>query len=122
MITRREFLKLSGFVGASLALPLDWLAYPPVNRIFSQTHQLKKFIQPLRGLGGSGIPVAAPDEAMQPWWQAGVTHYTIDIGQFEDQLHPDLPNPTRLWGLGQGGNFKHLGGVIAVKRGTPVQI
>ena len=53
-----------------------------------------------------------------------MTHYTIGIRQFTDQLHPDLPNPTRLWGFGQGGaaDFRHLGGIIAVKRGTPVQI
>ena len=64
----------------------------------------------------------APDTVPQAWWQPGVTHYTIDIGQYTDQLHPSLPNPTRLWGYGQGGNFRHLGGIIAVKRGTPVQI
>jgi spore coat protein A len=76
------------------------------------------------------IPVAAADPpASNPgWWQPGVTHYTIDIGQFEDQLHPDLPNPTRLWGYGQGWSdsnpnwTKHLGGIIAAPRGTPVQI
>ncbi len=50
------------------------------------------------------------------------THYSIDIGQFEDQLHPDLPNATRLWGYGQGANWRHLGGIIATKRGDPVQI
>ena len=34
------------------------------------------------------------------------------------------PNPTRLWGYGQGPatSFRHLGGVIAAARGTPVQI
>ena len=62
------------------------------------------------------------DTTRQPWWQPGVTHYTIDIGQFTDQLHPDLPNPTRLWGFGQNGNFRHLGGIIAAKRGEPVQV
>jgi spore coat protein A len=46
----------------------------------------------------------------------------MDIGQFTDQLHPDLPNPTRLWGFGQGGTFKHLSGILATKRGDPVQI
>ena len=76
----------------------------------------------MRAVGGSGIPVAQPDTVNPGWWQPGVTHYTIDIGQFTDQLHPNLPNPTRLWGFGQRGNFKHLGGIIAAKRGTPVQI
>jgi spore coat protein A len=76
----------------------------------------------MRGIGGNGIPIAQPDKLNPGWWQPGVTHYTIDLAQFEDQLHPDLPNPTRLWGFGQGNNFKHLGGVIAAKKGEPVQI
>ncbi|HEX7974865.1 MAG TPA: multicopper oxidase domain-containing protein [Anaerolineales bacterium] len=121
MISRRDFLKLSAMAGASLALPVEWLSSAPPAFAFSQSDKLQKFIQPLR-MVGSGIPVAAPDSVPQTWWQAGVTHYTIDIAQFEDQLHPDLPNPTRLWGYGQGVNRKHLGGVIAAKRGTPVQI
>ncbi len=120
MITRRQFLKLGAVVGASLVLPVKWLGDAPAAYAFSQSDRLQKFIQPLRGVGD--IPVAQPDTAPQPWWQPGVTHYTMDIGQFEDQLHPDLPNPTRLWGFGQNGNFRHLGGIIAAHRGAPVQI
>jgi spore coat protein A len=56
-------------------------------------------------------------------------HYTIGVEQFADQLHPALPNPTKLWGyrptsfLGAtpaGG--RHLGGIIVAQRGTPIQI
>jgi spore coat protein A len=105
-------------------VPWRWLAGAPPAAAFSQSDKLRKFIQPLRGVGGVGIPLAQADTAARPWWQPGVTHYTIGIRQFTDQLHPDLPNPTRLWGFGQGAaeNFRHLGGIIAVKRGTPVQI
>ena len=119
MITRREFIKLSAASAAALYAStygrylLDVFA-------FSQSDQLKKFIQPLRKVGD--IPVAMPDTGYRGWWQPGVTHYTIDIGDFTDQLHPDLPNPTRLRGFGQNGIFKHLGGIIAAKRGEPVQI
>ena len=122
--TRRALLKAGALAGATLAIPGGWLAGAPPAAAFSQTDRLRKFIQPLRGVGGTGIPLAQPDTLTQPWWQPGVTHYTIDIRQFEDQLHPDLPNPTRLWGFGQGSaaHFRHLGGIIAVKRGTPVQI
>ena len=91
----------------------------------AQSQNLRKFIQPLRGIDGkTGIPVAVADSVAQPWWQPGVTHYTIDILQFTDQLHPDLPNPTRLWGFGQPTKspVRHLGGIIAAKRGDPVQI
>jgi spore coat protein A len=85
----------------------------------AQSANLKKFVQPLRGVGE--IPLAASD-GTSTWGSTTATHYTIDIGQFEDQLHPDLPNPTRLRGFGQDGNFKHLGGIIAAKRDEPVQI
>ncbi len=122
MLSRRQFLKLSAIAGASVAVPWKLLSDARPVQAFSQSTNLRKFIQPLRGVGGTGIPVAQPDSGFRGWWQPGVTHYTIDLSQFEDQLHPNLPNPTRLWGYGQNGIFKHLGGIIAVKRGTPVQI
>jgi spore coat protein A len=133
VINRRELLKLGLLSGAALAPPLRWLARPLAARakgqvepeVFSQSEKLAKFIQPLRMVGAAGgIPVAQKDTVNPGWWQPGVDHYTIDMAPFSDQLHPDLPNPTRLWGYGQGpaSGFKHLGGVIAAKRGSPVQI
>ena len=65
-------------------------------------------------------------------WRAN--HYTIDITQFEDQLHPNLPNTTKLWGynptlaldsaLQPTTNFNqaHLGGIIVAEKGKPIQI
>jgi spore coat protein A len=124
MITRRQFIKLSALAAAGLAVPYGWLSSPTEALAFSQSGALKKFIQPMRVVGGSGIPVMTSDPASSNpgWWQPGVTHYTIDIGQYEDKLHPDLPNPTRLRGYGQGGVFRHLGGIITAKRGEPVQV
>ncbi len=67
---------------------------------FAQSPALTKFIQPIRGLGGAtGIPVAASD-GTRSWPGVTATHYTIDIAPFEDLLHPELANPTRLWGYG----------------------
>src|SRR5450759_3320760 len=122
-LSRRTILKAGALAGASLTVPWRWIASPAPARGF-QSSNLRKFIQPLRGVGGSGIPVTQPDTVNPGWWKPGVTHYSIDIAQFSDQLHPDLPNPTHLWGFGQGARtgFRHLGGIIAVKRGTPVQI
>ena len=40
-----------------------------------------------RGVGPGGIPVAAPDGFLAP--VTGAVHYTINIRQFADQLHPD---------------------------------
>ena len=127
MVSRRDFLKLSAIAGVGLALPYQWLAKGLRPMVFSHSDDLHKFITPLR-LVGTDIPVAVPDSVPQSWWQPGVDHYTIDIGQFTDQLHPDLPHETRLWGFGQNftaGNphwTKHLGGVIVAVRGKPVQI
>jgi spore coat protein A len=122
-LSRRTVLKAGAIAGAGMLVPYRWLSGAPAAAAYSQSDRLRKFIQPLRGVG-SGIPVAQPDAVAKPWWQPGVTHYTIDIAQFTDHLHPDLPNATRLWGFGQGASstFRHLGGVIAVKKGTPVQI
>ncbi len=120
MSSRRQFIKTGAAAGAATLIP--WMGMMRGAYAFSQSPNLVKFIQPMRGVGGAGIPIAAPDAVVQPWWQPGVTHYTIDIGDYADQLHPQLPNPTRLRGYGQAGTFRHLGGVIAAKRGTPVQI
>ena len=87
MISRRFFLKLSAIAGVGLVLPYEWLANAPRVRAFSQSDQLTKFSQKLRMIG-SDIPLATKDTANPGWWQPGVDHYTIDIGQFTDKLHP----------------------------------
>jgi spore coat protein A len=132
MATRREFLKATGIVGAGLILYGKFGAQRAWA--FAQSPGLRKFRDlagnpiPLRGLGPGGIPVAVPDGTAAP--VTGVSHYLMDIGQFEDRLHPDLPNLTTLWGfnpinaLGINGAVKpaHLGGVIVAQKGVPIQI
>jgi len=92
---------------------------------------LTKFVDPIRGIGGTGIPLAAADNFVAP--VTGVQHFTIDIGQYNDVLHSDFVKPgrlafirgfkgTKLRGYGQGGKFKHLGGVILAMRDRPLQI
>lgn len=91
---------------------------------------LTKFVGELRNAGK--ITVALSDKTVTyPGKTAAVaptvaTHYTIDINQYTDNLHPSLP-PTTLWGYHPTltlGNFPqaHLGGIIIAQRGTPVQI
>jgi spore coat protein A len=141
MISRRGFIKLGALTGAALVSSSGWLSRQqvaharnlrskpdplrPANTFANFVHSanLTKFIDPLRR-PGAGIPIAAKDTVTEEWWQPGVDHYGIDMRQFSDQLHSELPNPTRLWGYGQGNTstFRHLGGIIAAKRGTPVQI
>ncbi len=91
---------------------------------------LTKFLEELRAPGK--ITVALPDGTRT---FAGSTkdadHYTIDINEFTDALHPQL-GPTTLWGynptlaLGVGAGApvpqSHLGGIIIAQRGRPTQI
>ncbi|HEY3312644.1 MAG TPA: multicopper oxidase domain-containing protein [Anaerolineales bacterium] len=120
MISRRDFLKL-GTATAAAAYASQHARFLLDAFAWAQSDNLKKFVQPLRGVGE--IPIAASD-GTRTWGSTVATHYSIDIADFQDQLHPDLPNPTRLRGFGQGdvAKFKHLGGIIAAKRDEPVQI
>jgi spore coat protein A len=93
---------------------------------FYQSPALKKFAQPLRGVGPGGIPVALPNGTPAP--VTGAVHYSMNIGQYTDQLHP-AQGPTTLWGyspsvaLGEPGSpTRHLGGIIVAQRGVPIQL
>ncbi len=98
-LSRREFLKAGAIVGAGILVPLHLKA--GTAWAFAQSDGLKKFIQPLRGNDVvslvNDIGVAAPDIAPAP--VTGVTHYTINLEQFTDKLHPQLANGTKLWGF-----------------------
>ncbi len=112
---RRNFLKLAAGAAAFLAARKKLYG-------FYQSPGLSKFTQPLRGIGA--IPVAKPDATLAP--VTGVTHYTIDINEFSDTLHPSM-GPTRLWGYHPrvpltGAGQAHLGGIIVAQKGVPIQI
>ncbi len=123
----RRFLKTAlPACGVILALvSLSWLV-PVDTFVFEQSPEIPLFQTALRGVGPGGIPVASPDQFTAP--VTGVTHYTIDINQFQDQILPSGFPKTTLWGynpaIGLGGNNTptHLGGVIIGQKGTPIQI
>ncbi len=117
---RRQFVQVTGMATAGLLIGRG-KAYA-----FNESPGIPLFGTTLRGAGPAGIPVAAPDVLAAP--VTGVTHYTIDIRQFQDQITPNL-GPTTLWGydpatpLGGGTQpQKHLGGLIIGKKGVPIQI
>ncbi|HEX8993187.1 MAG TPA: multicopper oxidase domain-containing protein [Anaerolineales bacterium] len=127
MLTRRQFLKLSAAAGASLALSGKFAFDAPVAQAFYQSTALQKFVQPLRGVGPGGIPVALPDGTTAP--VTGAVHYTFKIGQYQDTLHPYLGGKTTLWGyspsaaLGEGPYpTRHLGGIVVAQKGVPIQL
>ncbi|BDG09336.1 multicopper oxidase family protein [Anaeromyxobacter paludicola] len=111
-MNRREFLRWTALGGAALAFR------PRLAWAFSQTVKLRKFIQPLPGLGAGGIPLATPDRASIP----GTDLYTIEAGEYRHQFHPDLP-PSRLWGYADlNGVHGYLGGLIVATRDRPVRL
>jgi spore coat protein A len=117
MFSRRRFMQLSGGAAALLAMRRRALA-------FSQSAGLTKFRPdwPLQGLGPTGIPVAASDGTVNFPGGIVATHYTIDMAAYTQELHPELGGKTRLWGYGQNGNHRHLGGVIVAQKNKPIQI
>ncbi len=125
--SRREFLQTVVAAGAASMVP--WrraYAYTtPGNPVPGRSWPgIAKFRTTLRGIGPGGIPVALSDGTTA----TGAVHYTLDVSEFVDRLHPAL-DPTRLWGfspsvaLGDGPYPKrHLGGIIVARKGTPTQL
>ncbi|MFD2367853.1 multicopper oxidase family protein [Pseudoduganella sp. GCM10020061] len=79
---------------------------------------LGKFVAPLRRFG-TDIPLAAPDGK----GFGGATHYTMNMEEIVDVLHPSMAaNGTRLWAYTNGSVKKHLGAGIVAHRGEKVQV
>jgi spore coat protein A len=117
MPTRREFIKTTLIAGTSVAL---FRCGQGKLWAYAQSPKLRKFVAPLPGLG-TDIPIAsATTLAAYP----GADVYRLSAQQFEQQMHPDLPNKTRLWGyIDQATNKSgYLGPVIVAQRGKPVVI
>ncbi len=131
----RSGLPFLGLAAALLAsgqsLVAQGVVAPPVPT-WQSSPTLTKFMTELRMPGQ--IPVAVSDGTRtfkSGFFPTIATHYTIDINQFTDQLHPSLPpttlwgyNPTRALGVAVGASVpqKHLGGIIVAFRGIPTQI
>ena len=119
-MNRRQFLRATAGAASLMTLRRNVFAYGVTSP------GLKLFKTVLRGVGPGGIPVAQPDAGPAP--VTGATHYSLNIGQFQDRLHPDL-GPTTLWGyspsqaLGERAHpTRHLGGIIVAQKGTPLQL
>ena len=124
--TRLPRLPLLGLLTALLVSGQFASAQVPT---WQSSPKLEKFLSELRMPGE--IPVALPDSIRTfAGSRLVANHYTIEINEFTDLLHPDLTNPTHLWGynptlaLGVSGTptQKHLGGIIIAQKGVPIQI
>ena len=89
------------------------------------TGGIRKFVNELPGLGagaannlGQYIPVAVPDTTTYP----GNDYYIIELVEYTEQMHSDLP-PTTLRGYRQaGGPANYLGPAIVAPKDRPVRI
>jgi spore coat protein A len=129
-VTRRQFLEIAAATGVAAAMPwrsaYAFYQSPGGPMPGKMWPGIAKYATTLRSVGPGGIPVAAPDAFAAP--VTGALHYSIDINQYTDRLHPSL-GPTTLWGyhpvaqLGGGVQpQKHLGGIVVAQRGVPIQM
>ena len=103
---RRDLLRAGAIAGGSLLLPGKWALGKTPNRALNRAFGLParpspgllKFIQPINGLGPTGIPVASPTTDPHPIPSLAYDYYRMEIGEYSAQLHPDLPKATKLWG------------------------
>ena len=122
-LTRRDFVKTTAMGTAAIA------AYKASIRsayaFYQSPTTIPLFGTDLRGIGTIGV--AGPDKKAAP--VTGVTHYTISIDQFTDQICPAGSGlyPTTLRGFNPtlllaGRNNRHLGGILVGQKGVPIQI
>jgi spore coat protein A, manganese oxidase len=119
--TRRRFVATSALAGAGALLTRARVFGRQGAVSASWPPYLRKFVAPLPGIGPTGIPVAAPNTTMYP----GTDYYRIVMGQYEQQLHPDLA-PTTLWGYADATtglpSFRYAGPAIVAKKNSPVRV
>ena len=114
-VNRRDFIKVTAAGTAGMMV----LGRAGQAYAFSWSKPLQKFIQPLQAFGAAGIPVATANTTRYP----GVDYYQIQAKAYTQQLHPSLPNPTRLYGYADiGATPRHLGGLIVAEKGKAVRI
>jgi spore coat protein A, manganese oxidase len=128
-ITRRQFLKGAAAAGVVFAVP--WKFRVPSAQALAYSPNLTKWIQSMRTLDilsrpgvDNALPIPTfgltpPNDAVYP----NTKFFEVEAAEFQDQLHPELPNPTWLWGYSpKGGPKRHIGGVIIASRGTASRI
>lgn len=122
--TRRKFIRTTSAAIAAAYLP--WKFGARSAWAFSQSPgTIPLFDTALRGIGTIGVAAADP----LPAPVTGVTHYTLNIDQFTDQITPASSGlgPTTLRGFNParllaGQNDRHLGGILVGQKGRPIQL
>jgi len=97
------------------------------------TGGMRKFVDTLPGLNapnnlGQQIPVAVPDtttypdDPTTPDIDEGADYYVIELGEYTEQMHSDLPQTTLRGYRQEGGQFHYLGPAIVATKNRPVRI
>jgi spore coat protein A len=126
--SRREFLQIVAAASAASLAPWQrayaYYASPGTPIPGRKWPGVAKYATPLRGVGPGGIPVAVSDRTTA----TGAVHYSLDVAEYSDRLHPSL-DPTTLWGFSPSralleGPYprRHLGGIIVARKGVPTQL
>jgi spore coat protein A, manganese oxidase len=121
-ISRRRFIQ-GGAAGAAV------VSFGNFVWAFGQSPlNVRKFIQPLRGLGAApAIPVASPTVSKPGQYDL----YQLSIVESRFSFHPDITGEgpgTKVWGYGttdaKGNDLTpaYLGGVIVAQEGQPVRL
>ena len=124
-MNRRHFMKISAGTAAFLALARNARAWniSPALRKFPSGHYLPGLAEIGIAAPDPGDPITGLMHFSSPYGSWDVKHYSINIREFQQKLHPDLPGPATIWGYGQTGHTSgHLGPLILVNRGEPIQI
>src|SRR6516164_3885784 len=102
MLTRREFLEVAGVGAAALLVPRNRAqAATPID-----PSALAKYVDPL--------PLPGVLSPTTP----GASRYRVEISEFSQQLHRDLPNPTTVWGY----NGSYPGPTFEVRKNKPITV
>jgi spore coat protein A, manganese oxidase len=125
-ITRRQFLKGATIAGTGFALPLKF-GVPRAFPFAQSPTNIRKFVTTLPGLTPAGannigqyIPLAT--KTTQTFAGLPTDVYRIAVGNFDQQMHPDLRQKTKFFGYHDlaTGDRKYLAGAIVATRGRPV--
>src|SRR5215831_2253007 len=102
MLTRREFLEVAGVGAAALLVPMNRAqAATPID-----PSALAKYVDPLPMPG-----VLSPTVP-------GGSQYQVEISEFSQQLHRDLPNQTIVWGY----NGSYPGPTFEARKNKPITV
>jgi spore coat protein A, manganese oxidase len=104
MLTRREFLEVATVGGAGLLLPWNRARAQAATPIDGS--QLTKYVD--------ALPIPGVLSPSSP----GGSHYQVEMSQFAQQLHRDLPNPTTVWGY----NSSYPGPTFEARKNKPITV